>query len=76
MRLAIIILTVFFVFFGGTALYGLWSDEVMNMMVKDASIGEQIIWQSAIFDRGLMCLGFAITWLIVIPWHIKKLNGK
>ncbi len=72
MRLAIILLSVFFIYMGGTALYGLTPDDMVNIMNRNASLGEFIIWKSMIFDRGLMCLGFAITWLVVIPWSAKK----
>ena len=66
------LLKVFFIYIGGTALYGLVPEDVVNIMNGHSSEGEFIIWQSMTFDRGLICLGFAITWLFVIPWHIKK----
>lgn len=76
MRFALIIITFCYVAFGAGALYGLWTGEVVDIMFKEASIGEQIIWQSLIFSSGLMCLGFSITWLIIIPWHTKRIKKR
>ncbi len=76
MRFSQIVITFCYVGFGVGALYGLSTGEVVDLMFKEASIGEQIIWQSLVFGIGLMCLGFAITWLIIIPWHTKKIKKR
>jgi hypothetical protein len=76
MKLAILLLSVFFIYIGGTSLYGLVSEDMINIMNRNASLGEFIIWKSMIFDRGLMCLGFAITWLVVMPWRVRKFREE
>jgi uncharacterized membrane protein len=76
MRVMLVIITFCYITFGFFALYGLQTTEVIETMNKEASIGEQVIWQSLVFGTGLMCLGFAITWLIIIPWHTKRIKKR
>jgi hypothetical protein len=69
MRYSLIVLTVVFLFVGATAIFGKLGEEMINIMYERGTVTEQLLWESTNLNRGIICVGFAITWLVVIPWH-------